>query len=109
MKKEKLFFTLIGCCIACIASAQTIIADKHLNIEVNDALQTKVNATLINASPLTNTFSSSEYLVTKYFTAKLFTLDKKEKENINDAAGAGTEWTFYGTDNINHIEKILSI
>jgi len=109
MKKEKLFFTLIGCCIACIASAQTIITDKHLNIEVNDALQTKVNATFINASPLTNTFSSSEYLVTKYFTAKLFTLDKKEKENINDAAGAGTEWTFYGTDNINHIEKILSI
>ena len=70
-------------------------------------MQTKINSTFNNAKPLTNNFSSSEYLVTKYFTAKLFHLTKKEKNNIHDAAGNGTEWKFFGTDNINHIDKIF--
>lgn len=109
MKKVKLLLTSIGCGIVGITSAQTTIVNKHLSIEVNDALQTKVNSTFNNASSLTNNFSSSEYIATKYFTAKDFHLTKKEKDNIHDAAGNGVEWKFYGTDNTNKIEKILSI
>jgi alpha-galactosidase len=107
--KKILIIVLSFCSLACIASAQTIITNKNLKIEVNDALQTKVNSTFSNAKPLSNSFSSSEYFVTKYFTAKNFQLTKKEKTNIHDAAGNGVEWKLFGTDNINHIDKILSI
>ena len=72
-------------------------------------MQTKINSTFSNAQPLTNNFSSSEYIETKYFTAKLFHQTKKEKKNIHDAAGNGTEYKFYGTDDADKIEKILSI
>ncbi len=97
-------------CVALITSAQnTIITNKNLSIEVNNQLQTKVNSTFVNAKPLTNNFSSSEYIETKYFTAKKFHLTKKEKNNIHDAGGNGTEYKFYGVDDINKIEKILSI
>jgi hypothetical protein len=35
---------------------------------------------LADAQPLVNTFSSSEYLVTKYFTAKNFSSIKKKRK-----------------------------
>ncbi len=107
--KKILIIVLSFCCLAYIAPAQTIITNKNLKIEVNDALQTKVNSTFSNAKPLTNNFSFSEYIQTKYFTAKDFHLTKKEKTNIHGAAGDGIEWKFFGTDNINHIDKILSV
>ena len=109
MKITKLFFTLIAYSTVCITSAQTIITNKNLRIEVNDGLQTKVNSTFINAKPLMNNFSSSEYIQTKYFTAKLFLLTRKEKINIHDAAGDGTQYIFYGMNDIDKMEKILSI
>ena len=95
--------------VVIITSAQTVIINKNLKLEVNDQLQTKINTTFSNAQPLSNAFSSSEYLVTKYFTAKLFHQAKKEKINIHDDAGNGVEWKFFGTDPINYIDKILSV
>ena len=107
---KKLLIILISCCFALIASAQnTIITNKNLTIEVNNELQTKINSTFSEANALTNNFSSSEYLETKYFTAKLFHQTKTEKKNIHDAAGDGTEYKFYGMNDSDKIEKILSI
>ena len=110
MRKLKGLIVLINCCFGFIASAQnTIITNKNLTIEVNNELQTKINSTFNDAKALTNNFSSSEYLETKYFTAKFFQQTKKEKKNIHDAAGDGTEYKFYGTNDSDKIEKILSI
>ncbi len=110
MKNVKGLIVLINCCFVFIASAQnTIITNKNLTIEVNNELQTKINSTFNNAKALTDNFSSSEYLETKYFTAKLFHQTKKEKKNIHDAAGDGTEYKFYGTNDADKIEKVLSI
>jgi alpha-galactosidase len=106
---KKISVTFLSCFIVCLTSAQIIITNRGLKIEVNDNLQTKVNATFPNPKPLTNHFSFSEYIQTKYFTAKDFHLTKKEKNIIYDAAGNGVEWKFYGSDNINHVDKILSI
>lgn len=106
---KKLLIVLNLCWFVIIASAQTIITNKNLEIEVNDDLQTKINSRFDHTNPLTNSFSSSEYLETKYFTAKLFHVTKKEKNNIHDAAGDGTEYKFYGLNDKNKIEKILSI
>jgi alpha-galactosidase len=107
--KKILAVLLINYCTVCVTSAQTIITNNNLKIEVNDVMQTKINSTFSNAKPLTDKFSSSEYIQTKYFTAKKFHLTKQEKNNIHDATGNGIEWKFFGTDNINHIDKILSI
>src|ERR1700742_5105815 len=110
MNKLKSLLILLTSCFALITSAQnTIIINKNLTIEVNNQLQTKINSTFSNAQSLTNNFSSSEYLETKYFTAKLFHQTTNEKKNIHDAAGDGTEYKFYGTDDVDKIEKILSI
>ncbi|MFT4153705.1 glycoside hydrolase family 36 protein [Parafilimonas sp.] len=107
--KKTFLVLMINSFFACISSAQIIITNKNLKIEVNDDLQTKVNSISGNAKPLTNRFSSSEYIQAKYFTAKKFRLTQQVKNNIHNSAGDGIEWKFYGTDNINHIEKILSI
>ncbi|MBS1747643.1 MAG: alpha-galactosidase [Bacteroidetes bacterium] len=106
---KKTIVTILSWCSICIASAQSIITNNNLKIEVNDELQTKINSTFALAKQLTDHFSSSEYIVTKYFTAKNFHLTKKEKTNFHDAVGDGTEWIFFGLDNTNHIEKIISI
>jgi len=107
--KKKIILIAFSCCFTLAISAQTIISNKNLKMEVNNYLQTKINSTFADAKPLMNSFSSSEYIETKYFTTKLFHLTKKEKNPIRDAAGNGEEYKFYGTDNSNKIEKILSI
>lgn len=107
--KSKIILISLSCCFTVVTSAQTVISNSNLKIEVNNNLQTKINSTFRDAKPLTNNFFSSEYLQTKYSTPKLFTLSKKEREAIHDAAGKGTEYKFYGTDNNSKIEKILSI
>ncbi|HEX5153459.1 MAG TPA: glycoside hydrolase family 36 protein [Parafilimonas sp.] len=107
---RKIALTVVGCYGIILLSAQNImIENRNLKLEVNDQLQTKINTGFANAQPLTNTFSSSEYLATKYFTAKNFQLNKREKKNISDAAGNGVEWKLNGTDKVNQIEKIVSI
>ncbi|MEO8416330.1 MAG: glycoside hydrolase family 36 protein [Ginsengibacter sp.] len=106
---SKIILVMVSCCLVIKISAQTVITNKNLKIEVNDQLQTKINATFSNTQPLSNAFSSSEYLVTKYFTAQLFRQVKKEKINIHDNAGNGVLWKFIGTDAVHSIDKILSI
>src|SRR5678816_4155532 len=87
---RKILLTIVGyCCVVLLSAQNVIIENSHLKLEVNDQLQTKINAGFANAQSLSNTFSSSEYLVTKYFTAKNFQLSKKEKKSIHDAAGHG--------------------
>ncbi len=76
---------------------------------MNVQLQTKINSCFANAQPLMNDFSSSEYLVTKYFTAQHFHQTKKEKINLHDNAGSGIEWKFYGMNDSDKIEKMLAI
>ncbi len=90
--------------------AQNIrIQNKNLNIEINSNLQCRINTTFSDAGKMMKTFSSSEYLVTKYFTAKDFLLIKKDRRSINDSSGKGVEWTISGKSNIYNIEKILYI
>ena len=81
---RKTLLTIVGyCCVVLLSAQNVMIENSHLKLEVKNQLQTKINTGFANAQPLANTFSSSEYLVTKYFTAKSFQLNKKEKENIH--------------------------
>ena len=106
----KIIYIVSGCGLSLLVSAQnTVINNKNLKVEVNNELQTKINSTFSNAKALTSDLSSSEYLETKYFTAKIFHQTKKGKQTIHSTAGNGTEYRFYGIDNANKIEKILSI
>ena len=107
--KKKISLIVFSCCLTLAISAQTIINNKNLKMEVNNDLQTKINSTFSDSKPLMNNFSSSEYIETKYFTAKVFHLTKKEKQTINDVAGSGTEYKFYGMNDDSKMEKILSV
>jgi alpha-galactosidase len=114
MKKYRqyiiLIITLIGIVSSQSSTAQNItIQNKNLQITVNQSLQTLVNTGFAGAGKLSDNFSSSEYLVTKYFTAKNFILSQKIIKNIADKTGSGIEWVIRGTDKSNNIEKILSI
>jgi hypothetical protein len=81
MSGKKIALTIAGyCCIVLLSAQNVMIENGHLKLEVNDQLQTKINAGFGDAQPLVNTFSSSEYLVTKYFTAKNFSSIKKKKK-----------------------------
>lgn len=107
---RKIIYIVTGCGLSLFVSAQnTVINNRNLKVEVNNELQTKINSTFSNAKPLTNNFSSSEYFETKYFTAKLFHQTKKVKQTIHDVAGDGTEYKFYGSDDADKVEKILSL
>lgn len=110
MKWRNYFF--ISVCLFVITNAKaqnTVISSGHLKLEMNDLMETKITSAFANAKPLTNNFSSSEFIETKYFSAKKFHLTKKEKKNIQDNAGKGTEWKFYGLNDSFHIEKIVSV
>ena len=107
--KKKIILIAFSCCFTLVISAQTAINNKNLQMEVNNDLQTKINSTFSDAKPLMNNFSSSEFIETKYFTAKLFHLTKKEKQTINDATGSGTQYKFYGMNDDSKIEKNLSV
>ena len=88
--RRKVLLTIAGyCCVVLLSAQNVVIENSHLKLELNNELQTKVNTGFVNAQLLTNIFSSSEYLVTKYFIAKNFQLNKKERKNIHDAAGNG--------------------
>ena len=87
----------------------TSIRNHHLEIQVNNSLQTMVVADFPGSRPLMNSFANSERLETKYFTTKVFSLVKKTKSSLNDMGGSGTQWLFTGTDNSHQIEKILSV
>jgi len=104
-----LLLLLFLCDANYIFSQSTTIQNKHLVIEINNQLQTRINSSFSGAGRLTNDFSSAEYLVSKYFTAKDFIVTKKKKLLIKDAAGSGVLWKFYGINNTCKIEKIVSI
>ncbi len=109
-KLRKLLFISIAVAAAGIARAQDIIIqNKNLVIEINNRLQTTINSVFAGSSRLMDNFSSSEFLVTKYFSAKEFSITKKEKKIIHDEAGNGVEWKFYGNNITYHVEKILAI
>lgn len=107
--KILIIMLFINCLIADNILAQTIITNNNLKLEVNEEMQTRINSNFKNAQSLSDSFSSSEYITTKYFTSSLFHQTKTEKTNINTAAGKGIEWKFFGTDASNKIEKILSV
>jgi alpha-galactosidase len=114
MKKLEFYIKLTMVCCSIIYSQFTcaqniIIKNRSLEIIVNKSLETIVNTNFSSASKLANTFSASEYVVTKYFTAKNFNITKKDKRNITGKAGNGSEWIINGKDNVHAIEKILSI
>jgi len=90
-------------------SAETKLRNKNLEIGINPLLQTHVSSLFPGSQPLMNDYSSSEYLETKYYTAKLFTLYKKEHAPLQDKGGLGTEWRFYGKDKTHRLLKIVSI
>ena len=75
-------------------SSNMSIQKNNLRIEINNKLQTRINTTRTGAGKLMNDFSSSEYLVTKYFSAKEFIITKKEKKVIHDNAGSVSNGNF---------------
>jgi alpha-galactosidase len=92
------------------ASAQTVVlTNKNLKMEINNQLQTKILTTNPGSKPLMNNFSDGEYLETKYFTVKGFSLTKKDKTILDNAQGKGTAWRFFGMNTANAIEKILTV
>lgn len=110
MTKLKMLTVLAGTFFTVMADGQTVtIKNQNLQLDVNDRLQTRVTALFTGAMPLNDQFSSSEYLETKYFTAKLFPRTRSEKTSFQDATGKGTGWTFYGLNAADKMEKILSI
>ena len=90
-------------------SPVTTLQNKNLQISINDHLQTQITSLAPGASSLMDGFSWSEYLETKYYTAKDFILVKKEQSAIHDAAGSGIEYKFYGRNDQYRLEKILTI
>lgn len=78
-------------------------------LEIDNRLYTRVNADYADSGRLTKDFSASEYLETKYFTAKDFAFTDRQEKNIRDAAGEGTEWIIRGMDGPDSLEKILHI
>ncbi|MBX6361071.1 MAG: alpha-galactosidase [Acidobacterium ailaaui] len=85
------------------------IDNKDLHIEINNKMQMRINSLFTDASKLMDKFSSSEYLVTKYFIAKEFSLSRIEKKAIHDHAGSGTEWILTGQYKDYPLEKIVYI
>lgn len=112
MKKKILnipLWLLIIFSIAFSCNKSTCIDNKDLHIEVNNKMQMRINSSFADASKLMNAFSSSEYLVTRYFTAKEFSLSGKEKKTIHDHAGEGTEWILTSQYKDYPLEKIVYI
>ena len=90
--------------------AQTIVLkNENLIIQINNQLKTLVNTTFRQSNKLMNDFCSSEYLVTKYFSATDFLFIKKEQDVINDNYGRGILYKIYGNDKLHNIEKIICI
>lgn len=95
--------------LSCTKGSDTVIKSGHLVLEVNDLLQTKVNANYEGSTPLTKDFSNSESLETAYFSTGDFRVSAQRSQKIRDKAGAGTEWIITGTSNQDSLEKILHI
>ena len=93
--------TFIGCWICCLGFAQTTIRSGHLTIAVNTKMQTSV-ATDLAVTPLVKGFSNSEYLETKYFTARDFALTSSAKRQLNGAI----EYIYRGLNADHKVEKI---
>ena len=94
---------------ACLYAQVSVIRSKGLEMTLNDHLQTKIASLLPGSSPLMTGFAFSEYIETKYDRRQDFTLVKKEKLSIDDAAGKGVLWRFHGMDRIRQLEKIFSV
>src|SRR5450432_595794 len=99
MKKTACHKIFLSISLACIFSnffvsySQNISIQNHsLKIEINSKLQTLISTEFKGTTTLMGKFSSSEYLATKYFTAKDFAFTKKENHSIDAAAGKGVEW-----------------
>lgn len=106
---RKLSTLAVGMCISGFCSAQTsVIRNGHLSVSVDTKMQTSIGNDYSRRA-LTSGFSHSEYLETKYFTAKDFTLTRKDKQPVRDFAGTGTRYIFYGKNAETEMEKILSI
>lgn len=90
------------------------IKSGHLSITVNAALQTNAASDLAK-TPLVKGFTNSEYLETKYFPVRDFTLLSSSTKHLdNDAGkgvecGKGVEYIFRGMNAAHKIEKILSV
>src|SRR6187399_1922237 len=96
--------TAICLCIYGLSLAQTTIRNRHLSIAINTKMQTSISTDLA-ATPLVKGASNSEYLETKYFSVRDFTLSSSDKRPLP----TGVEYIFRGTNAANKIEKILSI
>jgi alpha-galactosidase len=85
-----LFFT--GC-----KSTGTKIVSGNLEIIFDSQMRSKVIDRNPEARPLMDQFTPSEYLVTKHFTAKEFSLSSSEEAGYSDSIGKGKRYSFTGT------------
>jgi len=85
------------------------LRNQNLQLDINPQLQTRILAHFPGSSQLVVGYSNSEFLETKYFSAKEFSLIRKEKSPLHDAAGTGTQWRFFGTNHTYQIEKIFTV
>ncbi len=86
-----------------------VIRHGNLEIKVDNDLRTQISMQAPGSKPLTAGFAASEYLETKYYSARDFRLARKESRGIRDAAGAGRVYRFYGRDGRHQLEKMLFI
>ena len=95
--------------ISCTKKNDSVIKSGHLVLEVNDQMQTKVNADYPGATPLTAAFSTSESLKTAYFSTGGFTVKTVDTEAFRDQGGEGVAWAITGVSGQDSLEKILHI
>ncbi|MBN9351550.1 MAG: alpha-galactosidase [Chitinophagaceae bacterium] len=110
MKKTILFFVIAIFAMGWrLTGGDVEISSGNLRILVNTQMQMKIENLALPRHALMPGFTSSEYIVTRYFTAKDFKLTSTTHKEIIDAAGEGTEWTLKGTYAGYPLEKVVSI
>jgi alpha-galactosidase len=109
--KGKNTLLLLTCAAISMASCdrKVEIDNQYLGIIVNSRMQMHIENRSKGSKPLMKGFSASEYLVTKYFTAKDFKLTDKKEETVHDHAGYGTESILSGTYTHYPLQKIVHI
>jgi len=95
--------------ISC-SSRKASIKSGPLTIEVNEQMQTLISNDSAS-NPLMKAFQWSEFLVANGDTIRNFKLETSSSEKINDFAGEGKSWQYFGkaSTNENKIDKLLTI
>jgi alpha-galactosidase len=105
------FYIPVICLFCCACNKQVQVRNGNLLLEINNRMETKVNQAKPDAKPLMTSFSASEYLVSKKFEARQFSLQSTTHQKISDRYGKGEKIVvtgLYDRDGYS-IKKIMEI